>query len=267
MKFEILTALFLSTTTFACGGSGSTGTGGAGGSGTSSSKATSSSKTVTASVGATTGAGGATGEGTSGKVCTTNADCDVSGAGTAMCTKMPLYGTSATPSTYFPDAICVQTAACDPGPGPNIVGCDADAGICLTSSTSGVCLPFCQFDSTGAKYTGNCPGKDACNPYGFGKDANMLPFGVGYCFGGCLKNADCTAAGETCDVFDGLCKATATIVAPTKIVGAACTGATDTACKPRPPRAPNAAPGVSQLLLYPMLKKKGLAAQAKAKRS
>jgi hypothetical protein len=160
-------------------------------------------------------------------------DCDKTGAGTAHCTKTPLYGQQGQPaSTYFPDPICIQTAPCDAGNGTQVTTCDKDTGICLDTGTpgQGVCLPFCQFDNSTAKYTGNCPGKDACNPYGFGKDMNNMAFGVGYCFGGCLADADCPTSGEKCDVYDGLCKAAALITAPTKAVGAACTGTTDMAC-------------------------------------
>ncbi len=236
MKFELVVALVLSSAAVACGNS-SNGTGGSGGTGSTStsSKTSSTSKGVTStSVGTGTGgAGGAMEDGTSGKQCATDADCDVTGAGTAKCTKTPLYGQMGQPaSTFFPTSICVQTSVCDPGAGTSVMGCDNNAGICLDTGTpgQGVCLPFCQFDSTGAKYTGNCPGTDACNAYGFGKDMNNAPFGVGYCFGGCLKDADCTASGEKCDVYDGLCKAASLVTVPTKNVGDSCTGSTDTAC-------------------------------------
>jgi hypothetical protein len=51
--------------------------------------------------------------------------------------------------------------------------------------------------------------------------------GIGYCFGGCTKNADCLTG--VCQINEGFCVKTA--ATPTKAVGAACTSA-DTATTP-----------------------------------
>jgi len=211
----------------ACGDSGT----GSGGSGGSSTNATTGSKmSTTGSKMATSAATGATGgagaDGTSGLPCTTDAMCDTSGDGTSACSIDKLY----MDGSFFPDAVCLQTAQCDLGDGTTVTYCDGDTGTCLDANGTGVCLPYCQFDDTGAATTGNCPGKDACNPYGFGKDMNMASFGVGYCFGGCLADGDCKLAGEACDVGTGLCTDATKIVTPTKMAGEACTGTADTSC-------------------------------------
>jgi hypothetical protein len=82
----------------------------------------------------------------------------------------------------------------------------------------GICLPTCTFSSTSSP-TG-CRGKDACNVYGW--DAASDPTGYGYCFGGCVADADCIAGGS-CQKETGLCVTSKTTYS--KSVGTACTSA------------------------------------------
>lgn len=166
----------------------------------------------------TDGAMGETGptEDKVGQTCMTDDDCDLSGAGTTFCSKA---GFSSGPLN--PDPVCIGTS-CDAGDGTKIMSCGQDTGVCLSTSSSTICLPACDFDDTGAAPKG-CLGKDACNVYGWGTDTTKMPatvVGVGYCFGGCKADADCPS-GSSCQTEDGLCVKTK--VAYTKTVGTACT--------------------------------------------
>ena len=93
--------------------------------------------------------------------------------------------------------------------------------MCLSTSSGGICLPVCEFGDSAAAPTG-CIGKNKCNVYGWGKDDAGKLVAVGYCFGGCMADADCPT-GNKCQKEDGLCvKAPATY---TKTPGTACTDA------------------------------------------
>jgi hypothetical protein len=153
--------------------------------------------------------------GTTGKQCTDDATCDPLELGTSFCSP-----TGFTSGSLYPTPVCFSVQ-CTPGT-TNIASCDADTGICLSTSSGGICLPACTFDDTGAAPKG-CEGKNKCNPYGWGKDSSTGAIsGVGYCFGGCSVDGDCPT-GNVCQVEEGLCVKAKT--AYTKNPGDACTDA------------------------------------------
>ena len=135
--------------------------------------------------------------GTTGSPCTDDTACDTTGDGINKCSNKLFKA-----GTLYPTPVCIGTD-CDPGDGTSIVGCDMDKGVCLSTGTGGICIGACGFDDSGAAPTG-CQGKDVCNVYGWGKDTSGKLTGVGYCFGGCKADADCTG-GDKCQVEDGLC--------------------------------------------------------------
>lgn len=153
---------------------------------------------------------------TTGKACTDDASCDTPcETGAAFCSP-----TGFTSGSLYPTPTCFS-AECDPGDGTKITGCDGDTGVCLSTSSGGICLPVCSFDDSVAAPTG-CIGKNKCNVYGWGKDDAGKLVAVGYCFGGCVADADCPA-GNKCQVEEGLCMKALTTY--TKTPGTACTDA------------------------------------------
>jgi hypothetical protein len=152
---------------------------------------------------------------TTGKPCTDDATCDVTGAGINSC------GNAFAIGTIYPDPVCLGRG-CDIGDGTSIMGCDHDLGVCLDDGASGICLGACAFGADGGALTTPCVGKDACNVLGWGKDASGKLQGVGYCFGGCTADADCKA-GNKCQKESGLC--VKTVLTYTKAVGDPCTDA------------------------------------------
>jgi hypothetical protein len=135
-------------------------------------------------------------------------------------------------------------AACDPGSGGAVQYCDGppddptSPGLCvpttdglggvgLNNSESGICLPQCAF-APGGQPSEGCVGEDVCNAYAIASSpapGNGVPVGLGYCFGGCQKNADCPA-GSKCQTDEGTC--VILMQAPTKPVGGPCTADDDT---------------------------------------
>jgi hypothetical protein len=162
--------------------------------------------------------------GTTGTACSSDATCDPLGTGDFICSK-GAFGATTGGNDLYPTNVCIGIS-CDPGDGTSIMGCDSDAGVCLASGTSGICLGACSFDDSTTAPTG-CVGKDACNVYGWGADSTGKTIGVGYCFGGCKADADC-GSGQACQKEEGLCVASATKVTYTKSVGTACTDADST---------------------------------------
>jgi hypothetical protein len=173
-------------------------------------------------------------DGTTGKACTTNADCKGAGAnapGINRCTTSVLFNSG----ELYPSGVCLMPAPCDPCGGTSpcdnfIHGCDgvgaSAPGICLPlQAGGGVCLPACVFAGDGTAPSG-CVGKDTCLPYGFGSNPVQ---GVGYCFGGCTADTDCVT-GEKCETTTGLCKKVVT--PPTKNIGDPCTMADANATTP-----------------------------------
>jgi hypothetical protein len=152
-------------------------------------------------------------EGTTGKPCTTDDECDVTGSGVNSC------GNAFAIGTLFPTPVCIGRG-CDIGDGTSIMGCDGDLGVCLDDGASGICLGACGFKNDGAAPSPACAGKDACQVLGWGKDSAGVLSGVGYCFGGCTADTDCTK-GDKCQKESGLCVKTPIVF--TKAVGDACT--------------------------------------------
>lgn len=155
-------------------------------------------------------------DGTTGKACSTDADChSPGGPGVNVCTN---DGTIFQSGALFPTPFCFLPAKCDPGTDGGIHFCDgpddpSSPGVCLPTTTPaetgmGICLPQCNFKPDGSAATG-CIGKDTCSIYGIGADSSGNPLGIGYCYGGCTSDADCSAAASTtpqhCQVDEGIC--------------------------------------------------------------
>jgi len=164
--------------------------------------------------------GGTQTDGTTGKQCTTDADCNT-GPGVDKCSNTGGTGFFMA-GQLFSTPVCLipptQAGNCDPGTDGNLHFCDgpddpSSPGVCLQdgSATVGICLPQCGFAQDGSAATG-CVGTDVCNVAGFatsGADGGGPVVGIGYCFGGCITDADCPA-GNKCQTDEGIC-----LIAPT----------------------------------------------------
>ena len=136
--------------------------------------------------------------GTTGRECIDDAMCDPLELGTSFCS-----ATGFTSGSLYPTPTCFSVD-CDAGDGSKIRSCDKDTGVCLATSSGGICLPACTFDDTGAPPKG-CIGKNTCNAHGWSTEAPTgAVSGVGYCFGGCKADADCPT-GNVCQVETALC--------------------------------------------------------------
>jgi hypothetical protein len=166
-------------------------------------------------------------DGTTGKGCSTNAECRPGGGpGVNVCSGAGAFAAG----PLYPTPVCLLPT-CNPGTDGLIHYCDGpDAptspGVCVPSgdvgqSGTGICLPRCTFGSQGQSPTG-CQGQDTCNLYGWSVDLTNTVTGIGFCFGGCATNADC-ATGSVCQKDQGVCLTAG--VTRTKAVGAACTQA------------------------------------------
>jgi hypothetical protein len=170
-------------------------------------------------------------DGTTGKQCSSDADCKgAGGPGINRCSSDALFQGG----ELFPTPVCLMPVQCDPCGGQTpcdglIHGCDgpdgaaSTPGICLPNTATptvgkGTCWPACAFAADGSAPMG-CVGKDACNVAGYGVNGTMAQ-GVGLCIGGCVADADC-AGGEKCDTPTGLCLKSVT--PPTKNLGDGCT--------------------------------------------
>jgi len=160
-------------------------------------------------------------DGTTGKACTTNADCTPAGGpGIARCSNS-VYA----PDDYYPTAVCIVPSCSPVSDDASIHYCDGpdeptSPGVCIPSGTAGggTCLPKCAFDTMGDPATG-CQGKDTCRTYN-----NAPENGYGYCWGGCTQNSDCQN-GQHCQTDRGTCLVD--VVPPTKTIGEACTQVDD----------------------------------------
>ncbi len=160
---------------------------------------------------------------TVGQPCSSDTTCDVTGLGDTRCAMGAFGGDS-----LYPNPVCIGVS-CDPGDGTSVMSCDGINGVCLATSSGGICLPACDFDGTSGYKPYGCTGKDACNAYGWGNDSTTGKLiGVGYCYGGCFSDADCPS-GERCQREEGVCKKT--LDTYTKPIGTACNkGDTDCFC-------------------------------------
>jgi hypothetical protein len=177
-------------------------------------------------------------DGTTGKACTSDADCLSTNPGAPGLVRCSL--TLFTDGAVFPSGVClmppVQSGNCSSPNDGLIHFCDGaddqgSPGVCLplsTGSAVGNCYPQCVFSSDATAATG-CVGKNACSAVGFGPDANnpTAAVGVGFCFGGCEVDSDCPS-GNHCQTNVGLCLTTLTTQLPE---GQACTQpATSNSC-------------------------------------
>ncbi len=152
--------------------------------------------------------------GTTGIPCTADDECAPADAGATA----PFCSTSLAAGSLYPAPVCLG-AACDPGDGDVIVGCDKNAGLCLPTSSGGICIPGCDFGGDGAAPVGCLEGA-LCTPYGWGQGDKGEVVGVGYCYGGCRSDDDCPRAGERCQVEEALC--VRSVVTYLKALGEAC---------------------------------------------
>lgn len=156
-------------------------------------------------------------EGTVGLTCSADSDCEVAGS---------VGDNSCSTSTYpeddtFNTPVCIQSGCSVTAQTLAGYQCDGTAGYCYEGGGSGVCLPFCSFDSTSMKST--CQGKNHCvvaNVYSDNGDIT----GFGFCFGSCMSDADCSGTpGQKCQLTEGICVAEKNFVPVQKQLGDACT--------------------------------------------
>lgn len=187
----------------------------------------SSGSTASSSSGASSGATSMY-DNTVGNPCTSDLDCQPAGGpGVNKCSN-DTFALGA----IFPSPVCI-TPTCDPGTDGNAHFCDgpdslspSTRGVCLDFGGNPECLPLCLFLNDGSPAQG-CLTNDAClQDSAFYTatlpDGGTAIVGVGYCFGGCTKDADCPT-GNFCQVDEGACLTK--VVAPTKTIGTACTAA------------------------------------------
>ncbi|MBI2396045.1 MAG: hypothetical protein HYV09_41160 [Deltaproteobacteria bacterium] len=175
-----------------------------------------------------TGSTGGDHGGTTGKPCSTNDECDVTGDGVNMCS-IDWYALG----SLYPDPVCFGTECAPPEPG-SIAACDDGKGWCIDYE-SGVtrCFAQCHFDTDRETAATGCIGKNACNFHGWTKDEGGPWRGTGYCFGGCTADADCPS-GHKCQTEWGECVLKAKHWVATKAVGEPCTSA-DRGTSTKPP--------------------------------
>jgi hypothetical protein len=150
-----------------------------------------------------------------GAPCTTDADCDPTGAHVGVCSS-----NLNPPDPTDPNPVCVARACSIPASGA-ITRCGvADVGLCVLGGTENECFPACVFDAGSTTAPTGCLGKDGCNYFGHTGSGSTLQ-GVGYCSGGCTADADCIGGGF-CQIDDGICVATLTPY--TKTLGDTCSG-------------------------------------------
>jgi hypothetical protein len=192
-------------------------------------------------------------DGTTGRMCTTDAQCaGPGGPGINQCSTSLVSVLAGVTIAPLPTPICMVPPGpngynCDPAPasdptGMYIHGCDgpdgsaSTPGICVSFSTppvtgQGYCLPACTFLFDGSAPTG-CVGNDTCTPIagaGYSDATGNIVGGVGYCQGTCEKDSDCSGLGTgwVCQTEIGQC--TQHKKTFTKALGSACNAGT-TAC-------------------------------------
>jgi hypothetical protein len=173
-------------------------------------------------------------EQTVGKACASVADCAVAGSkNDNVCSK----GAFAI-GDLFGTPVCIQTS-CTQGAGKTVgdLLCDGNAGLCVTASggSKGVCLPYCDFDST--TISSACEGGNTCAIAYSAADKDGKAIAIGYCEASCQADADCKGtAGQKCQIESGLCVNADKYVAFAKAVGEGCdaskTAPADCNCNP-----------------------------------
>jgi hypothetical protein len=173
-------------------------------------------------------------DGTTGKACTTDADCvstNPGAPGLVFCS-LTMFKDGA----LFPTGVCIIPPAtngnCSTPSDGLIHYCDgpdepSSPGLCnplSSGDTVGNCFPQCTFASDATAATG-CVGKNACSALGVGADPNnpTAAIGVGFCYGGCEVDSDCPS-GNHCQSNTGFCLTTLTTQDPE---GEVCTAQSD----------------------------------------
>lgn len=155
-------------------------------------------------------------DGKTGARCASDGDCrGPAGPGRDVCDR-----SSPTPVCRLPQCAAPvdgQVHYCD---GPDV---STSPGVCIADGT---CWPKCSFQSDGSPATGCLVGV-ACNAAGYVVDpASGSAAGIGFCRGGCEKDADCPN-GRRCQTDQGLCVSSVT---PPLEAGTACDLTASPAC-------------------------------------
>ena len=197
-------------------------------------------------------------DGTTGKACTSDADCaGPNGPGANRCSNGSTYTVDALVAEGWATPVCVvpykSPGNCDPAPptdpmGTTVHWCDgpdvaSSPGICIPndpnkpSSGQGICFPKCTFATDGTAAQG-CVGHNACSPYDFVLDTTTnTVLGFGSCQSGCQTDADCAnlGAGYGCQTDIGFCIKGSPVPPPTGQFGDACSNVDDAGVSLREP--------------------------------
>lgn len=144
---------------------------------------------------------------TTGKPCTDDSQCDVTGQHLAHC-----------PSTSVlraPTGTCELRdpkggGACDTGDGSSVPLCDGGLGLCIVDAGVNVCLGLCQLDDAG-RWVHACAGKNACELLTVAESDDKKTAVFGACRGGCVVDGDCATG--ACDPLSNRCVAASCTVA------------------------------------------------------
>lgn len=157
-------------------------------------------------------------DGTTGKECASSKECSE---------RSLQNGGNACSNEFFtagglnPTPVCV--GLCAPKAKPSTIAdflCDDQTGTCLPiSGNQGICMPICSFESD--KIVDACAGKNACNPNVSFTDQSGKAMGLGYCFGGCKADGDCSG-GDKCQTETGTCVKELAVATAPKALGAQC---------------------------------------------
>jgi hypothetical protein len=160
---------------------------------------------------------------TTGKECKDDSDCE--GAANAVNQNLCSKGAFKDGDIYG-SPVCL--GECTPNANAKTVAdlmCDGETGLCLGSSTSGLCVPACSYDSTTVDVP--CAGGNKCAPgYTLEKTEDGTGAILGYCWGACTADADCKgSAGQKCQKETGSCVKEANLLTFAKAVGEGCNSA------------------------------------------
>jgi hypothetical protein len=174
--------------------------------------------------------GGGPYDGTTGKPCSTDAECSPKGLGLNVCSSsIPWVDANNNPvGPVYPNAVCLPKGSCGPYTDNQIHFCDGpdlptSPGVCIVADPAtgqGECKPKCFAPAGGGPPNPACIGKDACFRLAFVMLAVNGPVtAVGFCDAACGADADCPAPSK-CQKDTGTCvNATMT---PSQGLGGAC---------------------------------------------
>jgi hypothetical protein len=165
-------------------------------------------------------------DGTTGKPCTTDADCN-GGQGINKCSNGMVVTLIAGMQRvqFLPTPVCLMPGGnqgnCDPAPPTDPTGtflhyCDGpddsrSPGLCVPFDTQnpvsgqGHCEVQCSFVFDGSAPTG-CIGKDTCTPAYVVTDQTGAMSGLGWCQGTCEQDSDCSALNGPGDAGTWVCQ-------------------------------------------------------------